>query len=352
MEIIKREFLPRYTTSVHAPTIEKFNDHFVFAWFGGTREGDEDSSIFVYNLNNDQKVISVGTKDRIPRWNPILFNYDNRIWMFEKFGMFCDQWQTMVHDMTKWDNGIIEKEIMKTGQCLHAGLNGPVKTRPLSGKFIIDGKKANVICGSSVETFYDWTSYMEYYNFNRGKIEFVGRSNPLSIDSKSSYIDPYGRTRTVKGIIQPSLFIHENKAYALMRSCYGLGKIYLSCETEGGWCSPFKTNIYNPNSGICVVSCGGDIYLCHNPSNKNRYPLYLSRIGIQNKDLIIYESLQIEGQCSGDGCISNELSYPYMIVDGDKIHLVYTYGRSKIEYVQIYLYNARKSSIEGLKACL
>ena len=35
--------------------------------------------------------------------------------------------------------------------------------------------------------------------------------------------------------------------------------------------------------------------------------------------------------------ISPELSYPYMVEQEGKLHLVYTYGRTRIEYIVIEL---------------
>ena len=47
MEIISREFLNTETRTCHASTIEFHKNHPVFAWFGGTKEGLPDSTIYI-----------------------------------------------------------------------------------------------------------------------------------------------------------------------------------------------------------------------------------------------------------------------------------------------------------------
>jgi len=338
MKIISREFLPISTVSVHAATIAYFKDHFIYAWFGGSREGAQDVAIYLYNLNNDKKTIIIGGNDSIPRWNPILMPIKDKLYLFTKAGLFCDRWQTFVHDITNWSNNITNKEIMNTANVLPAGLNGPVKTRPI----IIDD---NIYCGGSVETIYDWSSYIECYKYINGKISYNWRSNPLFLKDKQTYQDFNGVTRLSLGVIQPSLWLDKNnKMKCLMRSSRNLGKIYYSKKLEldypyeNVWDTPIPTNLPNPNSGIDTIYINEKLYIIYNPSEINRFPLIISQIDQVDDtgEFIVKDALIIKDEVvEKNPFISQELSYPYVTGHEGKIHLVYTYGRTCIENVVI-----------------
>lgn len=344
MKILERRFLPTKTKAVHAASIEFFNDYPVFSWFGGLREGNGDVRIFIHNLNNDGETITIGAEDNVPRWNPVLFNFKGKLLLFEKAGMFCDRWQTFVHDISKWSNDISEKEIRETAQILPAGLNGPVKTKPI----IVQDEFANdeFLCGSSVETMYDWSSYIEHYAMINGRISLAERSNPLSV-TKKTYTDVSGTKKTL-GIIQPSLWKdleRPDRVNAFFRSSSGLEKIYVarsSTEINSGnriWTQPVATNLPNPNSGIDTVVYNRNLYLAYNPSSEKREPLVISRINPDYNNGAIFheeETLVIKERVAEENpFFSRELSYPYLVENCGHLHLVYTYGRSKIEYCKI-----------------
>jgi predicted neuraminidase len=333
MKIIHKDFLPTFTRSVHASTIEFWKDRPIFAWFGGTQEGHSDVSIYICNLF-ENKVIKLENKDGIPRWNPIILNWKDKLFLFEKRGIFCDRWQTFIHDMSDWD--LNEKLIENNyNYILPAGLNGPVKSRPLI-------KGDLIYCGSSFETIYDWSSYIETYSLKNGMITFEDRSHPLIEKEKKDYKSMYEYRNKTLGIIQPTLFEKDNKIYALFRSSQGLNKIYLSYNDGSGWSDPKPTNLNNPNSSVDIVTVNGELYLIWNPDCRCRYPLVLSHIdfGENYYDIDIKKTICIDDSLDYDNfyensCNSPELSYPYMIVHNNKIHITYTYGRSKIAYVVV-----------------
>lgn len=338
MEIIEREFLPSKTRSVHAATIEFFNDHPVFSWFGGSREGMGDVSIYLYNLHGKKDMLVIGDNDIIPRWNPILTKVKSSLFLFTKAGMFCDRWNTFIHDITNWTEGITNKEISGTATVLPAGLNGPVKTKPI----IIDDV---MYCGSSVETMYDWSSYIEAYDVCYEDFSFLGRSNPIFVSEKKIFLDQ-GVTKKTLGIIQPSLWYDakKNKMKAFFRSSKGLGWIYYSETNDEDymlWSEPKPTNLQNPNSGMDVVCHNGDLYLAYNPSDEFRYPLVVSKIVQDEVDKTVFitiETLEIRDNVSENNpFITQELSYPNMVERNGMLHLLYTYGRCKIEYIKIKL---------------
>jgi predicted neuraminidase len=333
MKITHREFLPSKTRSVHAATVEMWDGHPVFSWFGGTREGCQDVSIFVYNLNDKKDTIVLGHSDEIPRWNPILVSLGCKLILFEKFGEFCDRWQTFIHDITSWDINIPKNEILSKRILLPAGLNGPVKSKPLI-------KNEIMYCGSSFETLYDWTSYIEEYDIRNGELIFRNRSKPLTEKKKVIYRNYWnGSTERSLGIIQPSLCEINNNVYAFFRSSNGLNSIYFSEYVNSEWSDPVPTNLPNPNSAVDVVACNGCLYLAWNPDPHNRFPLMVSKIKRdgQSSYFMIEDEICISNDLNYDnfaekGCNSPELSYPYIIASDGKLHLVYTWGRKNIEY--------------------
>jgi len=330
MEIKRRKFLKTSTKTCHASTMCFYQDEPIFAWFGGTREGESDSSIYV---QVGKKVHVLANSHQIPMWNPILFPFRDKLFLFIKIGIFCDRWQTFIMDIsdifeTNFNISNVEMEV------LPAGLNGPVKTKPVFHNGVI-------YCGSSVETIYDWSSYIESYLYDEknASFVFVSRSSPLTAP-KTAYKDPYGHTRVSTGIIQPSLWVDsKGNLNAFMRSSRGLGRIYYSSSQDDIhelWSTPAPTKFKNPNSGVDTVFVNGRLFLIYNPSSDYRMPLVVSEI---DNDLFeIIDTVSIKDSFTEEekrDIFTSELSYPYMIEHDGKLHCVYTYGRAKIEYVEI-----------------
>ena len=136
--------------------------------------------------------------------------------------------------------------------------------------------------------------------------------------------------------IQPTnLQHHDGTLQALCRSKNG----YLSTtySRNGGltWESEQLTDIPNNNSGIdCVTLDDGRFAMVYNPAGKERgkefgprtpLTLALSDDGLHWTDVHTLE----EG--------TGEFSYPAIIVRGDTLHIVYTWNRRKIRYVQVQL---------------
>jgi len=169
MKIIHEEFIEfcypdNYTSlspsSVHASCLAYYRGSPYFACFGGTREGNPDVSIFIHHNGNN---VITGLGDSLPRWNPILHVVNDKLFLWEKAGLFCDRWQTFLIDISdlEFDRN---KEWHPSRRIIPAGLNGPVKTKPLN--FEIKDTCRHIYCGSSVETALNWTSYIEVFDYN------------------------------------------------------------------------------------------------------------------------------------------------------------------------------------------
>lgn len=322
MKIIDRNFLKVNTNSCHASTIAFYQDKPVVAWFGGSMEGAADTAIYI---QYDNKVVSIGEKDQIPRWNPILFAYEDKLFLFVKLGIFCDRWNSVIYDVSNIfeDNFDINKIIP---QILPAGLNGPVKT-----KIVV--KDGVIHCGSSVETIIDWSSYIERYIYDKESesLIFVSRSSPLTVP-KIPYTDPYYGKKLTSGIIQPALYVDKmGVMHCFFRSSRGLGKVYYSYSKDDLnelWEPPRPTKFPNPNSSVDCVYKNGRLFLVYNPSEDKRTPLIIQELQEDTFDIIdeIVINDKVEGRT-----LTQELSYPYLIGHNNQLHLVYTYGRSKIE---------------------
>ena len=330
MKILSRQFLDVKTKTCHAATMTFHNEVPVFSWFGGVREGASDSSIYLqYGTNSNSSMIFSG---REAHWNPVVFNVCGKTYISFKIGEFCDRWQTFISELSFSD------EYLNMGNkfAIPAGLNFTVKTKP-----IVNENK--VYCGSSVETKYDWSSYIEEYEYDEenGSFNYTNRSAPLShkreiIEFTSSYGDTIRSFS--KGVIQPSIWVEGDEMHAYMRSSTGLGKIYHSkSDKESGfrdWSIPVKTELDNPNSGIDTVFVDNKKYLVYNPDSFNRYPIVLDCV---SKDHKVLDRLVLSENTSRINTYTDELSYPYMVEKDGVIHVVYTYGRSAIEYIQIGL---------------
>jgi len=329
MKIVDRQFLNVRTPSCHASTIAFYKDEPVFAWFGGSREGMPDSSIYIQYKD---KVRSLGTKVQMAYWNPILFTIEDELFLAYKRGDFCDRWQTYILNISDIDGKKAWNE--NDAQIIPAGLNFCVKTKPLFDSM------GYLHCGSSVETRDDWTSYVEIFDYQDGEFIFDSRSKPLVVP-KHQYvtIHPlYGDIkRLTMGIIQPSLWQDKNNSmHAFFRSSRGLGAIYHSQEDpsswgDGEWTQPSATELNNPNSGIDTVYMNERLFLVYNPSDISRNPLVLAEL---DDKFNVVDELVIQKEVK-DKTLTNELSYSYMVENDDKLNLVYTYGRSAIEHVTI-----------------
>jgi len=349
MKITNREFIPTKTRTCHASTIvfdsesDLERSEPIIAWFGGQREGMPDSAIYVQYKG---VIKSLGAKVNMPYWNPILFKIKNEVFLSYKRGKFCDCWQTYILNITEHLKDFDESNFDESkSQLIPAGLNFCVKTKPL-----IDAE-FHIYCGSSVETPWDWTSYIEKYSYNDndGIFEFISRSDPLTVDKKEFTTSSIDRgfhqkiARLTQGIIQPSLWQDKSGViHAFFRSSRGLGKIYYSQHSfvssyqkghEDYWSAPEPTELKNPNSSVdTVYSYDERLFLVHNPSDSKRTPLVIKELDDYLEESVDEIVIREEPEY---GAYTQELSYPFMIEHDNKLHLTYTNGRNKIEYVTI-----------------
>jgi len=321
MQIIERKFLETDTPTVHASTMAFFKGNIAQAWFGGTREGLPDSSIYISYKGQIKKLkpdfLPKANGYNLPLWNPVLFPFKDHLYLFWKAGVFCDRWFSVLTDIS--DIGTDRDVNQMPYQVLPAGLNACVKTKPIVVK---EGRKDIIYCGSSAETIMNWSGFIERYKLVNGKLEFLNRSNPLTVLGKG------------KGLIQPAIWDFGGTLHCFMRS--DLGKIYysrLEDSDNNTWSEPIATGIDNPNSSVDLVYIKDRLFLVCNPSSLYRFPLKLMEIDPNTFD--VKDEITIQDLDNDKTYRSPEFSYPYLIEHDGKLHLSYTYARTGIEYCVI-----------------
>ena len=299
---------PMPTPSCHASTIAEGPKGLVAAWFGGTREGNQDVVIWLSRQEGGKwlpaKEVANGVQadgTRHPCWNPVLFQpKGGPLLLFYKAGPACDRWWGLL--MTSADGGGTWSEPKR----LPNGMIGPVKNKPVE---LAGGR---LLCGTSDELG-GWRMHVEWTADNG---QTWARTGPLNDGTRLH-------------AIQPSFLLHKNgsvQAVGRTRS----EKLFSIVSPDGGttWGGMTLLDVPNPNSGTDALTLkdGRHLLVC-NPVPKGRSPLavLLSDDGMTWKTALTLESEP-----------KAEFSYPAVIQTADgKIHITYTWKRLKIRHVAL-----------------
>jgi predicted neuraminidase len=297
----------------HASTmINLGNNKYLFAWFAGTHEKDNDVGIWMADGEPGKwSPVRLAVKIRNePHWNPVLFKDSNgRIYLFFKVGKEIDYWETW------WQYSMDEGKSWSQPHELVAGDKGgrgPVRNQPI----ILSDH--SWLAPSSVE-------HQEVWN------AFVDRSEDEGLTWKAS--DTLTINRKLirgEGVIQPALWESApGQVHMLLRS--STGNICRSDSKDYGktWSPVYKTDIPNNNSGIDVAQVSGDtIALIYNPVGKNwgdRFPITIAVSKDNGKTWPL--KAEIEG---GKG--NDELSYPDILFENGYLVCCYTWNRKSIAF--------------------
>ena len=350
----------KYFPQCHASTLAQLKDGRIFAaWFAGTREAYSDTAIWMSYLLPDQKnwskpfvvakicdnvdydpVLGTEVYPGIAHWNPVLFPFKDKMYLFFKVGNTIEKWITyyIVFEDEKWSKPQV---LVETSTLKQKYNRGPVRSKPI---VLSNGYW---LAPSSVETTINPPTM-----FNRSDVvwkAFVDISkNEGKTWNKSSLIDfnrkKYGfKDGKYGGVIQPTLWESSSigNVHMLLRSTVGF--IFRSDSTDYGktWCEAYPTELPNNNSGIDVVNFNnfnGHLFLVFNPVAGNwvaRTPLSLTLSKDNGKTWGKPLNIQ-EGQGS--------FSYPSMItLNDDSVGMTYSWNRVAISFVKIILKN--KSNI-------
>lgn len=319
--VVQNEFLEAAppVPEVHASTIvEAANGLLIAAWFGGTKEGNDDVSIYVSRRQGAApwsagRVIADGTSadgKRYPTWNPVLHRTaDNRLLLFFKTGPSPEKWWGEV--MVSRDQGATWSDRRR----LPDNLLGPIKNKPVK---LADGR---LLCPTSME--YDaknWVVRMEFTDESLGKWTTTGDiADPKKL-----------------GAIQPTILVHrDGRLQALCRSSVRV--MAQTWSTDGGrtWSPLEPTDIFMPNSGIDALTLrDGSFLLVYNPSEKDADPKSWG----ERRPLLVAHSTDgkawrtiatLDTQANRHG-----YAYPAIIQAADgRVHITYTWNRARMKHV-------------------
>lgn len=301
----------------HAATIAETPKGLITAWFGGTKERNPDVCIWTSRRVNNkwtepQKVADGIINDtlRYACWNPVLYQVPGGdLLLFYKVGPNVAGWKGWMKSSK--DGGLTWSD----AQALPEGFIGPVKNKPVLLK---DG---TLLCPSSTEGS-GW------------RVHFETTKDWGKTWKKIGPINEGTEIRT----IQPSVLFHKNgKLQILCRTRQFAIAESWSSDNGQTWSRIAKTNLPNNNSGTDAVTLkDGRQLLVYNHAipdstwKNGKGPRTPLNVAISNDGKNWSAALILE-----DSPIS-QYSYPSVIQSADgKVHIVYTWRRQRIKYVQI-----------------
>lgn len=319
--VLQNEFLEAAppVPEVHASTlVEAADGTLVAAWFGGTKEGNDDVSIYVSTRRGAApwaagRIVAEGTAAdgrRYPTWNPVLHRTaDDRLLLFFKTGPSPEKW---------WGEVIVSRDHGRTWterRRLPDGILGPIKNKPIR---LANG---TLLCPTSVE--YDAKHWVV-------RMEFTDESL-----AKWTATPDFGDPRKL-GAIQPAILQHrDGRLQALCRSSVRV--MAQSWSTDGGrtWSPLEPTEIFMPNSGIDALTLrDGTFLLVYNPSEKNADPKSWG----ERRPLLVAHST--DGRAWRTVATLDTLpnrhgyAYPAIIQAQDgRVHITYTWNRARMKHV-------------------
>lgn len=334
-EVINREFITNrvVTNMCHASSLLKLeNGTILCAWFGGSKEGNDDVAIWMSpRKNNIWSTPAKVTDEKDVHWNPVFFQYKNdEVVLFYKVGKEISKWKTMIKisqdDGSTWDKAY---EMVEGDQ----GGRGPVRNKPIrlsNGRILAPGSLEDGI----------WSAFADYSDdggntwTKSGNIvieNVLGSKFERTVGVDETNIQVSEQSFFGRGVIQPTLWESEKgNVHMLLRSTEG--KIYRSDSNDYGetWTNAYETKLPNNNSGIDLVKMEDDtLALVYNPVGVNwgdRTPISLA-ISKDNGETWS-KLLDLD---SGKG----EFSYPAIIADGNEVFISYTWKRETIAFWRI-----------------
>ncbi len=308
MPIVQSEFIFDHAPfpSCHASTlVETRKGSLLAAWFGGTKEGANDVSIYLSRRNEHgwsvpvQVATGLDSKGKqIPCWNPVLFQPSHGpLMLFYKVGRQIVKWTGW--ERTSTDDGVTWSAPRK----LPKDFFGPIKNKPIQ---LRDGR---ILAGSSDERG-GWTVHYEYSD--------DGGRNWKRTDSTNAAADI--------GAIQPSLLVAPDGTIIAVGRTLQRRIFYQESNDHGvHWEDMRLLDVKNPNSGIDAVTLKSGLFvLVYNDSDSKRTPLDVAT----STDGVSWEKVAVLENTPG------EFSYPAVIQTADgKIHITYTWNRQKIKHV-------------------
>jgi alpha-L-rhamnosidase len=299
----------------HASTIAETSKGLVAAWFGGTKEGFPDVTIWVSRKEKNKWTAPVEVANGIQNdslrfacYNPVLFQVPGGdLLLFYKVGSKVATWKGYM--ISSKDAGLTWSK----PQTLPEGFLGPVKNKPVLLK------NGTLLCPSSTEG-------------NGWKVHFEATKDWGKTWEK---IGPINDGKTMNAI-QPSILSYKDGRLQVL--CRSKNRAILeSWSSDNGktWSPMAATSLPNNNSGTDAVTLAdGRQLLVYNhvlpPNGLAKGPRTPLNVAISDDGKTWYASLVLE-----DSPI-NQYSYPSVIQTSDGlVHIVYTWRRLCIKHVVI-----------------
>lgn len=328
--VIEEGFIANsFSPFAHAPTIveTRKSQRLVVAWFGGSREGENDVSIWVNHKDKDSstwsKPYELDDGDGRPCWNAILVQPSKGpLLAYYKIGGSVPDWQGYVR--TSEDEGLnwsarlqLPESSADVHKKTHGRFLGPTKNKPL------ELPNGSLLCGSSTEEG-NWRVHMElagpgdYVN----KFELLGQLDgeaiqPTFIVHSHDYrmIQTICRHHTPGAVARPL----TAKSYDMGRTWERLSNLKLDGVSPSGLDAITMTNLNSDKKRWHVLAYAkGD--------DQQRLAVAVSSDG-DNWNEVLPE-LEYIGEHS-------EMEYPSLIQSQDRlVHLVLAWGHSsKIKHL-------------------
>lgn len=321
--------------SCHAATIvEIAAGHLLAAWFAGSHEGHADVAIWLAHFAQGRwsPPSKIADAPGVPLWNPVLFqDREGRLWLFYKIGPTVPTWSGVVTQSR--DQG----QTWSPPTLLPAGLLGPAKNKPIT---LSNG---DILCGSSVETWRNWSAWVEISEdgglswTKHGPIIAPGHGISSGTNLVSATWDVASGQLLVPqdycGVIQPTVWEYApGRLKMLLRATQRVGFVCIATSDDYGrtWTVAHPTTLPHSNSGLDAVRLAdGRIVLACNPAHTGRTPLSLLVSSDNGETWPVRLDLETE---------PGEYSYPAIIQTMDtRVHVVYTHCRTRIQHTIIDL---------------
>lgn len=342
LKIIKKEPIFSETQSwfgdCHANTQLKLGpEDYLVAFWAGTSEGTPDQAIWLSRCSGGvwQPPVRIKYIYQLPHWNPVLFRYGTRIYLFYKVGLTVQTWYTYVSYSD--DDGYTWSEAREA-------VPGDYRPRATVRNKILVASNGAWIAPTSKEVGNEMDCYAdrsedEGRTWEIAPIPIVHQpSQPLDEDRLWEGLKRgalwENNLKTVgawDGVIQPTMWESDpGHIHALMRSTRG--KIYRSDSADFGktWCEAYPTQLPNNCSGIDAVRMeDGTLAVVYNPVSDNwgtRSPLSVSLSGDNGRTFTAPFHLETK---------PGEYSYPSVTAEGNILNIFYTANRRNFIHCRV-----------------
>ena len=316
VQIITRKEVP----TVHAASAVELTDGSIRSyWFGGTREGAQDVSIWSSRWDIETKTWDPPTIALDPRWlenttelnlrklgNPVAYRSPNGPVELFVVGVSMGGWSgSAIYHLTSDDEG--------------ATFSSP--RRLTSSPFF---NISTLVKGAILETSEGGIIIPAYHEF----IEKYPISIHLDAERKITYLTPY---REAEGQIQPWIVPSKNGSELLLRDASDTQRVHTFANAQ-----LTALNIPNPNSAVAAITLAEGTLLACNDLEEGRHQLhlYLRKPG-ESQWKFLHEVEVPSSEDDDQGINKPRYSYPWLMQTAQKeLHLFYTWNRREIRHLR------------------